>query len=454
MHAQRLLFTLLSVVVLSSTSFGDGEKVVYQADFSGARTLPELGWEILSTPSRSAYEARDGVLRVTCKKNWHDDGSMRRQVPIVKRGALEFDANIAMENASYALGVSLTISVYNISTWFHDYCKDWRRYFPEPPSARMSGFNTEPVGHKRLTAIKHGEWAHYKILFDCDNGIVEYYRNDMRDPVYIDYDVPVLGRDEYEGGYLRIGSMGITKGGVVYGIRNLTLREINAPVDQSSQNDTLLLFKGIGAHLYDLESLAATHFEEATIRAYTLETHGAAIAPKNQFKVDKLPSAATIAAASVIVLADMPAQSSDCLPNALLQQIVDAVFDGAHLLILGGMYSLGKGGYARTPLASILPVELKGPWEVKSFRKPESLRRGSQTLQKADVLWYHDISVREGAKVLLTAGGKPMFVRRSLGNGTVSVSLGVACGTISSGANLQPFWENQAWRELLLSSLP
>ena len=256
MRCRGCLLVRVGVLTLVCDIAGAAERVVFKADFSGAQPLSASGWEIRSGSSQSSYEARGGVLRVTCRQNPYEDGFVRRTVPVVKRGMLEFEANTAMADAGNKPGVALTIGVYNISTWFHDYCKDWRRYFPAPPSARLPGFKVEPVGHRRLTAIKHGEWARYRVLFDHDQGIVEYYRDDMRDPVHIDYDVPVLGRDEYEGGSIRIGSMGLTKGDVVYGIRNLVLKELADGPAAATGPRPVLLFSGIGAGRYGMAALA------------------------------------------------------------------------------------------------------------------------------------------------------------------------------------------------------
>ena len=221
LKAMVIIACLGTVAVCASA-----EPLVLESHFDGETGITSDGWEVVSAPGKSSYEARDGVLRVTCRQNWYEDGLIKRRIPVIERGVLDFEANIAMEQAGNSLGVSLSVSLYNISTWFHGSCRDWRRYFPEGPSARISGFRIEPVGHRRLTSVPRGRWGRYRIVFDHQQGLVEYYRDNMQDPVHIDYDVPVLGRSEYEGGYLQIGSMGQTKGPLVHGIRNLTLRSV------------------------------------------------------------------------------------------------------------------------------------------------------------------------------------------------------------------------------------
>ncbi|MBN1512570.1 MAG: VWA domain-containing protein [Phycisphaerae bacterium] len=72
---------------------------------------------------------------------------------------------------------------------------------------------------------------------------------------------------------------------------------------------------------------------------------------------DVVPSALTdpesLDGIDVLALADVPA---DALPAESQQHIVRAVTDGLGLLVGGGRRSFGPGGYARTPLADVLPV--------------------------------------------------------------------------------------------------
>ncbi len=55
----------------------------------------------------------------------------------------------------------------------------------------------------------------------------------------------------------------------------------------------------------------------------------------------------------VLALADVPVEA---LSAQAQQHIVEAVTDGLGLLVSGGYRSFGPGGYARTPLADVLPV--------------------------------------------------------------------------------------------------
>ena len=150
----------------------------------------------------------------------------------------------------------------------------------------------------------------------------------------------------------------------------------------------------------------------------------------------------------------MPLSPGECLPSPLLRQFIDAVTNGAKLTILGGVFSLGKGGYGESVLNAILPVEPGTPWQVKRFPSPQPVRLGVGSLGGAaqdvpHVLWYHGVEVREGATVDMTAAGKPMFVSWPIGKGSVSVSL--PCPTGKDWSKDQPpFWQSRTWREWMV----
>lgn len=60
----------------------------------------------------------------------------------------------------------------------------------------------------------------------------------------------------------------------------------------------------------------------------------------------------------VYIIGDVPASAFRRGPNDLLRQMADRVNEGAGLLMIGGQHSFGPGGYAQTPIADLLPVEM------------------------------------------------------------------------------------------------
>jgi len=69
------------------------------------------------------------------------------------------------------------------------------------------------------------------------------------------------------------------------------------------------------------------------------------------------PSAADLEAFDVLILGDLPASA---LPAATVARMAERVREGNFgVLMLGGLSALGAGGWAATPLASVLPVAIR-----------------------------------------------------------------------------------------------
>jgi hypothetical protein len=458
-HAGLMFFTLLATALHT--------EIIFSENFDGVKDktpLSELNWDVRAADSQSLWNIEDGYLKVTCFNNPYNGGFVEKEVPLVRKGVFEFDANIAMEGRENAQGIALTAEVYNISTWFHDYCGDWCRYFPEPPSKRLTGFRIEPVGHKSLTKVEKGKWNHYRIYFDADEGIVEYYCNDMKDPVSVDADVPVLGRAEYEGRHIRFASMGFVNGSVSYGIDNIVLATAQSTDAEkpSAENNNILVFQGISSNEYRVAEILKEKMGRYSIREYWLDV-GLALTPKNRFKMERLPGRTTLDESRVIIFVDLPVEPG-AVPEYFLKRLEGWVKNGGVLITLGGPYSYGKGGYKGTLLEVLLPVKIVGPWEVKKATNPlvikpeKCLDRFAVQIKKdrPAVYYYHDLAVKGEAKIL--AGSEqnlPLWVYHDYGEGRVISFIGTVMGASRDNTVLLTEWSewDSFFREVVNWSL-
>ena len=57
------------------------------------------------------------------------DGYVEAMLPLYKRGSLDFDIRFTPAKDNWAMSLFLTF--YNITVFWHDACRDWRVYFPE-----------------------------------------------------------------------------------------------------------------------------------------------------------------------------------------------------------------------------------------------------------------------------------------------------------------------------------
>jgi hypothetical protein len=136
------------------------------------------------------------------------------------------------------------------------------------------------------------------------------------------------------------------------------------------------------------------------------------------------------------VLADVPARAVDPTGQYLLMRWVN---NGGGLVVLGGPFGYGYGGTPGSFIGDLLPVENEQTFDLYRLDQPAPvLRPNGQKLGQA--LWLHRATPRSGAKVLLTAGGKPFAVEWPYGEGRVLALLGPPLGEPA-----QPYWENPAW---------
>lgn len=119
------------------------------------------------------------------------------------------------------------------------------------------------------------------------------------------------------------------------------------------------------------------------------------------------PSAGLVRRAEVVLLSDWPAARLD---RGVQEAMVEAVAGGTGLVMVGGWTSLGRGGYAGTPLAGALPVDLHDGDDRRAHvqgaypraRLPDHPLLAGIDLRRPPVLCGHNrVTAREGAEVVL-----------------------------------------------------
>ena len=408
-------------------------KVILADDFKDQAAF-EKRWKSHTAPGKSNYELDGTGLVVKVRHNPFNDGYIQCDIPIVRKGMLEFDMEFTDENN--ARGIGLFVDIYNVTTFFHSACRDWRYYFPEPEAKRLAGFDIEPVGHHKIADVSPKGRSHYCILFDADRDRVEFFKDDMSDPAAIVGNVSVLGRDCYLGGRLRIGSMGYTVGSPYsYRVMNLRLTEVADVVDVNAQRHGTLLFQGMTFdELRIYEALTCNGVKTEDCSRYTMESYSHAMVIANRLLYDKMPGERKLRNAELIVLADAPAGPNGIIPDFILKDMADFVRSGGRLVVFGGFFTLEKGEYQNTPLADVLPVELDSPYATGKFAQPTALGSRAQEYdwlgseRPFNVAYYHNLRVRKDAQVKLEADGKPILVEWQCGEGTVAVFLAMKAG--------------------------
>lgn len=134
----------------------------------------------------------------------------------------------------------------------------------------------------------------------------------------------------------------------------------------------------------------------------------------------------------LVVLSDIGAQSLLLTPDVKagrtdadrLQALADYVADGGAVGMVGGYTSFagegGQAGYARTPLAEVLPVEIaRHDDRVESPAGVHPRNRGIDALPEEwpAVLGYNRVTAADDADVLATVDDDPLLVVGEHGDG-------------------------------------
>jgi len=149
----------------------------------------------------------------------------------------------------------------------------------------------------------------------------------------------------------------------------------------------------------------------------------------------------------LVVLSDIPATALKPAQQYALKRFVE---EGGGLIVFGGFYGFGHGGMAGSLLESILPVKVDNVFDRKWISaEGEPVKDvwfgmipGFRSL--GNCAWIHEVSLKDGAKVEMKAGDRPMVVTGSHGKGRVVVVLGTVMGTPKT-----PFWQSPAWQQEL-----
>ncbi len=158
---------------------------------------------------------------------------------------------------------------------------------------------------------------------------------------------------------------------------------------------------------------------------------------------------------NLVVITNADAQAVGTNGRMLLEEYVK---NGGSLLICGGPYSFGKGGYKGTALEKLLPCEMTGTERVKvegeNILKPAA---GAEKILPDDLAWdvqpralfHHPVRPKDGALVLAAIGDKPAVLAWNCGKGRVAAMAITAEGQAGDGQ--LAFWEWGDWPRLMAS---
>jgi uncharacterized membrane protein len=149
-----------------------------------------------------------------------------------------------------------------------------------------------------------------------------------------------------------------------------------------------------------------------------------------------------------VVLTGIDANALADFGREMLRDFVKA---GGTLIVTGGFYAYGEGGYGGTQFDDLLPFKVGGPFTLLPVTgdnrlQPQAgadLPSGLDWSAAPRCLWAHQVTALPGAHLLLTLAGKPFLAVRPVGQGRVIACAGSLLGEPKEGG--LPFWEWKSW---------
>lgn len=191
---------------------------------------------------------------------------------------------------------------------------------------------------------------------------------------------------------------------------------------------------------------AMTHLPGVAVdvcRAEKERNHGCSLKPA-------FPDAARLSSYAAVLLLDVPAAPLHLAGRLALKEYVH---NGGGVLVAGGPFAFGGGGYEGTFLADILPVKLDSPWgllpadegqEVRATASP--LLAGLFTDERPAAGWYHRFGTKVDSTVLMAVGETPLLATGHYGQGRVAALGATPLG--GSAAAGQSLLQCADWPEL------
>ncbi|MBP5545272.1 MAG: hypothetical protein ILM98_14445 [Kiritimatiellae bacterium] len=160
------------------------------------------------------------------------------------------------------------------------------------------------------------------------------------------------------------------------------------------------------------------------------------VIPATPQGIAQVPPASTIGEYRYVFLGDVNEESV----RPMLARLASYVENGGTLVVGGGPFAYGCGGYAGTFLESMLPVRTHA-FDCLPASADDADGRTAVAFDGcgATLFWIHRDEPKEGSEVVLkTSAGDPLLVKGAYGAGTVYAFLGTPLG--DEGRDAKAFW--------------
>lgn len=202
----------------------------------------------------------------------------------------------------------------------------------------------------------------------------------------------------------------------------------------------VLLLKGLMSPFYNLEP-AIKKTSPAAVIKYGYVYNGGVFG----WSMDYFPyDYDMLMSYDLVILGDVNTAS---LGETALEMLKDYCGHGGNILVLGGPLAYGNGGYKGTVVEDMLPVVIKGPFDLQRVKTgakisiiPGILSSGSVSALCPE--YIHQMKAGPDAQVLMSCGSSPMIVLGRYGSGKICCISAVPLGK-------SVFCDTPQWQEIL-----
>ena len=397
----------------------DSGAVVWKEDFSKGSTMEANGYVSVGKNPADKFVIKDNTMEMTCTKAPYKGAHYAKKIPMLRKGELSFFLKVNSKKVSKNLYNQLSFQFFLYETLMlcpHGSPGTFQRYHPGNKA------------NKAIAKLKDGMWHKIMLRYDLDAKTVQYFVDDMSKPAFEEKDFP-FNMEAAAKSRIRIGNYGLSNGTVTHQIRDIELRTLKSDteVKKASDKDGMVIFRGMSADLYRLNDFAKIK-KNGSVNNCNLATFAINEHVTNRFQYESMPTLQGKKVPEMIILCDVPL--GKYFTNQFIDRLEDNVRRGAHLLILGGYFTLNKGEMTYEKMKEMLPVVCGKPFETLIFSSPVQV----DNCPGATVRAVHKVQVRDGAEVKSKVGDHPFVVTKPYGFGRVTVVTGIPFGDVQDYA--------------------
>ena len=367
------------------------ENILFEEKFAVDGTPENNGFKVIVNNPKDTFTVENGELHMICSNVPYKGTTITKRVPTPAQCEIIFDANTYMTGSSgHYNNFSIKLEFGNLLIAFNK--GQWLCHIPSKNSWNL------------ISKIKNNTWNTFKIRLDANTKRAEFFVNDLTIPVFVDESCEYDPKAKF---VLTIGNYGLAKGSIKSAIRNFRVMKISQQDNAQKKNDLngTMLFVGMDMDKYPLEKYAEK-FGKGQISKFFFETPSVNLNnSSNKYTISPTPPFKPATMPKCVIMADIPL---DAIPPYAQKNLLEAINQGASLLIFNGLFTLNKGNFHKTAFEKILPVTVNDPWKTPAAKKGaktcyinKTLALAAKNVGKGKVII---IMTPEGGRELLEKG--------------------------------------------------